>query len=123
MRILTNQVKKHTFKINGHEVEALLTISYDHDDVDLQYLDDAEQISVDLANEVLSCVYVQVSVLFEGLEGTDGLGQVFVKNASFERDILDTVVNHGMIQIATNELVEQVLDSAKKFNKFLTKAA
>lgn len=126
MQVLKDATKRMNFKINGHLVQGLVTVKYDYEtDMDFSYWDDEakKQTIKDLDAGRVAALYVQVEVHFEGLTGLDSLGQVFVRNSAFDKDLTQTVSDHAMIQTAIDDLTKQVLELAPKLQRFVKGAA
>lgn len=125
MHLVEKQTKKINFKINGHDVEAIVSIKFDYEsDPDFSFWDEELKIETQdaIASGKTSCIYVQAEIHFEGLTGMDSLGMVFVRNSSFNKDVMQSVDDHGMIDNAKADLIAQVFSLATKLAKY-TKAA
>lgn len=115
--------------IEGLVKRAVVSIRYDLDhDIDFSYWDaeTAKATQNDLERGRVLCLYIQVEVKFsdlDGFEGVDSLGQVFVRPSSHDKDILQTVKDHGMIDNASQDLIDRVLKGVEQINQFLGKAA
>jgi hypothetical protein len=115
--------KKIKFMVNGFEVDAILSIQYEHeqDKPDFDYGSKEEndkEMKRFKSGELLN-LYIQVSIFGEELEGMDSLGQCFIRAKYFESDILETIKEYQMIENAKTELIQKILDSAVKLQKFI----
>lgn len=122
--------KKIKLNVNGHAVDAVVTIRWQFedsypvpgDDFDFGDAKDNREYARRFETGELSNVYIQVSVYAEGLEGMDSLGACHVFNRRFVRDVRDVVRTNGMVKTACDDLTKQILDAAARFPKYLVKA-
>lgn len=122
--------KKLTIYVNGHAVEAVVSIRYEFepefpkagDDFDFGNAKENSDYARRFETGELSNVYIQVSVHAEGLEGMDSLGACHVVSRRFVKDVRDIVRTHGMIREAREHLTKQILDAAARFPKYLKAA-
>ena len=116
-------------KIEGLIKKTLVSIEVESDDVDFSYWDEEAKNDTikSLDKGLTECLWVKVTVRFADLahfEGSDSLGQVFVRsNVGYSKDIMQTVSIHDMVQNATDDLVAQVLQGKSQIDTFLTKVA
>lgn len=122
--------KKLKIKVNGHIVDAIVSIRYEYETEfpraghDFDFGDAKDNASYERRferGELLS-LYIQVSVYAEGLEGMDSLGACHVKASDFVKDVRDVVRTNSMIGVAVEDLTKQILDAAQRFPKYLVKA-
>ncbi len=112
--------------IKGMQKRAIVSIEVENEtDIDFSYWDKktAKHTQKDLDSGKVICLWVLVRIGFSGLdgfEGVDSLGQVFVRPSSIETDVFQTVNDHGMIDNASSDLIEQVLKGVDKLNEFLS---
>lgn len=112
--------KKIEIQVNGHPVNAVLSVAWEYDDFDFKGMDRAlvYQTQKDIESGLTSCVCVTVIVSAHGLEGRDSLGCVFVRPSSFEADILQTVSVHEMILNAGADLSKKLVSAAAELAKY-----
>ena len=123
-----NEGKRHKITVNGHEIDAVVSIEYAYEDYtptapnDFDYGDAKENAKYaarfrdggDLSN-----VMVTVTVRAKGLEGVDHLGGCHIRDSHFETDIMDVVSQYEMISIASKELRKNIIEAALELRSFL----
>lgn len=116
-----------TIKINGHKVETKVYIQYfsdDHpqigDDFDFgDKIENEKYLARFNSGNDLICINIRVLVCAEGFEGIDDLGGCHVKINEFTIDVLDIVKEYNMIEKASDELSNTILDVTLKLKKYL----
>jgi hypothetical protein len=123
--------KKVKIKVNGHTVDAVVTIQWTYEDSypvagqDFDFGDQKENEAYEARfnDRDLGNVLVSVIARAEGLEGLDTLGGCHVKWSNFETDLTDLVNDHGMTENALEALKTEILDASKRLAKYATEAA
>lgn len=117
--------KRIHLNVNGHKVEGTVTIQWEYDDFptigdDFDFGDqkDNEDYLKRFERGELSNVIVSVIVRAEGLEGIDTLGGCHVSNRDFVKDVIDLVTDHAMIDNASRELTQNIIDTAIRLQKY-----
>jgi hypothetical protein len=121
-----NEGRKVMVEVNGHMVEAVVSVMWDYEDThpvsgedfdfgDSQANDDYE---ARFFRGELSNVMVTVRVMAEGLEGLDHLGACHVTSRDFETDLMQLVNDHDMIGQASDELKTNIIEAASRLQKY-----
>lgn len=118
------QVKKSQVEVAGALKNVLITIEAEFEtDIDFSYWDkEAKKDTISNLNlGRLECVYIQAKAEFPELDylGLDSIGQNFVRPSQFEKDILQSVEVHGLINNALKDLVDRTLKGHETLNQFL----
>lgn len=119
--------KKHSFKLGRHKVEGTVTVQWEFEDYapraghDFDFGDANDNARYearfgergDLANVVVSVI-----VRAEGLEGIDTLGGCHVSFRDFDKDLMQLVNDHAMIETATDEVAKNILEASIRLQKY-----
>lgn len=122
--------KKVKIKVNGHAVDAVVTVQWTYEDSAPRAGQDFDfgdaKANQDYENRFndhdLGNVIISVIARAEGLEGLDSLGGCHVKWSQFETDIMQLVNDHDMHRIALDGLKAEILDASKRLTKYARKA-
>lgn len=119
--------KKHSFKLGRHKVEGTVTVQWEYEDYAPRAGQDFDfgDAKANKAYEArfgergdLCNIVVSVIVRAEGLEGIDTLGGCHVSNRDFVKDVIDLVTDHAMIDNASQELTQGIIDAAVRLQKY-----
>lgn len=119
------KAKKHSFKLGRHKVEGTVTIQWDYEDTlpragqdfDFGDADDNARYEARFGRD-LANVVVSVIVRAEGLEGIDTLGGCHVSFRDFDKDLMQLVNDHAMIETATDEVAKNILEASIRLQKY-----
>ena len=121
-----NKVKEFetTTVIHGITVPVLIRIEATDDDCSVDG-------SFDFGNEEENAAYmrrfetcelwnalIRVTAMAEGESGTDYLGGCHVVSSRADAEIMKTANDHGMAKNATAELVKEIVEKAKRLQKY-----
>ena len=74
--------------------------------------------AVRAASGELYSLFVAVDALALGEQGRDSLGCCHVNSATAEKELLETMADHGMIEQACTDLIERIQGKATLLSRF-----
>jgi len=113
-----------SLELNGHKIEAEIVVRYAFDDESVDgsfdFGDEAENAAylAKFASGELYSLFVAVDALALGEQGRDSLGCCHVNSATAEKELLETMADHGMIEQACTDLIERIQGKATLLSRF-----
>lgn len=119
--IETLDLGKRTLRVHGLEVVATLRAQvYIDQDFQLDWdfePGEKEKLERQLERGDITPCGIVVEAFADGIEGSDSLWAVLV---SKPEDITQTIEDHGMVDIACNELVAELIATANRLRRYAT---
>lgn len=121
-----HEAKKSIINANGHAVDCTVTIQWQYEDEtpraghDFDHGSTASNMAYLKRFDRGELVNVGVTVIArgDGLEGLDHLGCCHMSGIDFDKDVLQTVEWHEMVEIAIKELTKNLIDRSKNDRKY-----
>lgn len=105
-----------TLSIYDKEIPIMIMCQWDFDDTEIDCDDEEYRKQFDNGNYV-NC-YIVITVHGVNLTGSDRLFGIHCKSASLEQDLIQTIIEHSMLENAKENLKRNIISSINLFKHF-----